>query len=239
MSDSTDEMVNIEAPAGSMPAFLARPEGSGPFPAVVVIMEAFGLNDEIRDVARRIAAEGYVALAPDFYYRELPDNLADYDDLPSAIQLMGRLFEHGGFVGDMGAALDFLGKAAGVDAERIGVVGFCMGGALTFQSACTLSERIVAAAPFYGGGIVNMLPQAENISCPLYLFFGGKDSFIPLDEVERIEAKLTELGKPFDLKVYPDADHGFFCEQRPAVYHPEAAKDAWQELTSFFRDHLA
>ena len=113
-----------------------------------------------------------------------------------------------------------------------------MGGALTFQSACELSDRITAAAPFYGGGIANMLSRADNIRCPLYLFFGEKDSFISPEQVKQIESRLSELGKSFELVVYPDADHGFFCQQRPAVYHADAAKDAWQKLTAFFSDHL-
>jgi carboxymethylenebutenolidase len=120
----------------------------------------------------------------------------------------------------------------------LGVTGFCMGGALTFAAACAFPDRIGAAAPFYGGGIVNLLERADRIACPLYLFFGERDDFIPLDQVRQIEAKLRELGKDFRLEIYAGADHGFFNEERPSVYHPEAAGHAWNELKRFFEAHL-
>jgi carboxymethylenebutenolidase len=228
--------VEIAAEAGSMPCYLAEPEGPGPFPAVVVIMEAFGLLPHIEQVADRLAGEGYVALAPDFYYRELPDNKVGYDRLPEAIALMQKV-DDGKFTQDMGAVLDFLAAQSNVDASRVGVTGFCMGGRLSFLTACALPERVAAAAPFYGGGITGHLGQADAITSPLLLFFGENDAFIPLDQVEQIEARLGELGKQFEVKVYSGAEHGFFCDER-ASHHPEAAADAWQRLRSFFAAHL-
>jgi len=228
--------VEIAAEAGSMPCYLAEPEGPGPFPAVVVIMEAFGLLPHIEQVADRLAGEGYVALAPDFYYRELPDNKVGYDRLPEAIALMQKV-DDGKFTQDMGAVLDFLAAQSNVDASRVGVTGFCMGGRLSFLTACALPERVAAAAPFYGGGITGHLGQADAITSPLLLFFGENDAFIPLDQVEQIEARLGELGKQFEVKVYSGAEHGFFCDER-ASHHPEAAADAWQRLRAFFAAHL-
>jgi carboxymethylenebutenolidase len=228
--------VEIRTPEGSMPAHLAEPEGRGPFPALVVIMEAFGLVPHIRSVAERLAGEGYVALAPDFYWRWLPENAVGYDRLDRAIALMQKV-DDAKFTGDMGAALDFLAARADVDGARIGVTGFCMGGRLSFLTACALPDRIAAAAPFYGGGIANHLARADRIRAPLYLFFGEKDAFIPLDQVQKIETRLSELGRTFHCKVYPGADHGFFCEER-ASYHAEAAADAWRELMRFFARHL-
>jgi carboxymethylenebutenolidase len=137
----------------------------------------------------------------------------------------------------MGAVLDWLGARADVDGARIGVTGFCMGGRLSFLAACALPDRVAAAVPFYGGGIANHLALADRIRAPLYLFFGEKDAFIPLEQVQRIEARLAELGKTFHCKVYPGADHGFFCDER-ASYHAEAAADAWRELARFFARHL-
>jgi carboxymethylenebutenolidase len=219
-----------------MPCYLAEPEGPGPFPAVVVIMEAFGLLPHIEQVADRLAAEGYVALAPDFYYRELPDNKVGYDRLPEAIALMQKV-DDVKFTRDMSAVLDFLAAREKVDGSRVGVMGFCMGGRLSFLTACALPDRVAAAAPFYGGGIVGHLGQADAITCPLLLFFGEKDAFIPLGQVEQIEARLGELGKRFDAKVYSGAEHGFFCDER-ASHHPEAAADAWLRLRAFFAAHL-
>lgn len=226
--------VSITTGDGAMPAHLATPEGAGPFPGVVVAMEAFGLNDHMKGVADRIAREGYVAIAPDFYYRA-DDRLADYDDLPKAIGLMSALTDDG-ILADVGAAIDELKGRTTVRSDRIGMTGFCMGGRMTFLAACHLDLQ--AAAPFYGGGIGGLLDRADGISCPMVAFFGEKDGFIPLEEVESVKAKVAELGKPVEVVLYEGADHGFFCDERSS-YDERAASDAWQRLLGLFRDHLA
>ena len=199
-------------------------------------MEAFGLVAHVHSVAKRLAGEGYLAIAPDFYYRELPNNKVGYDELPQAIALMQKV-DDGKFQGDMAATLDWLRDQESVGDANIGVTGFCMGGRLTFLTACTLSDQIAAAAPFYGGGIVGHLEQAAAIGCPLYLFFGEKDAFIPLEEVEKIDARLRELGTRYTLKTYPGAVHGFFCEERDS-YDAASAADAWNELVGFLGTNL-
>jgi carboxymethylenebutenolidase len=219
-----------------MPAFLAAPTNTGRHPAVIVVMEAFGLNGHIEDVTRRIAAEGYVALAPDVYYRSLPDNKVGYNELPKAIGLMQKL-EDGKIVSDIRAALDYLATRPDVSADKIGITGFCMGGRISFLVACELSDRIQAAAPFYGGGIAGLLGKADKIKAPLHLFFGERDAFIPQDQVKAIDAKLRELKKSYKLDNYAGADHGFFCNDRPS-YNEKAASDAWTKLKAFFREHL-
>ena len=226
----------VTTPDGAMPVYLAEPTAPGRRPAVIVVMEAFGLNAHIEDVTRRIAAEGYVALAPDIYWRSLPANKVGYDELPKAIGLMQKVRDPSA-VQDLGAALDWLGKRPNVDSAKIGVTGFCMGGRLAFLLAAELPDRIAAAAPFYGGGISALLPKAEKIKAPLYLFFGEKDAFIPQDQVKAIDAKLKELGKKYTLKNYTGADHGFFCNER-ASFNAAAAADAWTELKGFFAKHL-
>jgi carboxymethylenebutenolidase len=226
----------LTTPDGAMPVYVAEPTTPGRRPAVIVIMEAFGLNAHIEDVTRRIAAEGYVALAPDIYWRSLPDNKVGYDELPKAIGLMQKV-DDAKVVQDLGCALDALAKRPNVNAAKIGATGFCMGGRLAFLVAAELPERIAAAAPFYGGGIASLLPKAEKIRAPLYLFFGERDDFIPPDQVKAIDAKLKELGKPYTLKTYTGAYHGFFCNDRVS-YNATAAADAWKELLGFFRKHL-
>jgi carboxymethylenebutenolidase len=226
----------VTTPDGAMPVFVAEPKDGGRHPAVMVIMEAFGLNAHIEDVTRRIAAEGYVALAPDIYWRDLPANKVGYDELPKAIGLMQKVKDDA-VVRDLGAAIDALAKRPGVSSPKVGVTGFCMGGRLAFLLAAELPDKIAAAAPFYGGGIAALLPKADKIRAPLYLFFGEKDAFIPLDQVRAIDAKLAELGKTYTLKTYTGADHGFFCNDRPS-YGASAAADAWTELKGFLRKHL-
>ncbi len=228
--------IEITTPDGVMPAHLAEPEGAGPHPAVVVLIEAFGLVPHIESVADRLAGEGYVAVAPDVYYRELPNNKVGYDQLDQAIGLMQKL-DDGRFVEDMRATLDDLAGRDNVDGAKLGCTGFCMGGRLAFLSACALPDRISAAAPFYGGGIVGLLDQANKIRAALYLFFGEKDAFIPREQVDQVDAKLRELGTNYKLKNYPDAEHGFFCDQRVS-YAQKAAEDAWEELKKFFGEQL-
>lgn len=228
------EDIQITTSDGSMPAHVATPAGSGPFPAVIVAMEAFGLNEHIKSVADRIAKEGYVAIAPDFYYRA-DDRVAEYSDLPKAIGLMSALTDDG-ILADVTAAIDTLKARSEVRNDRIGMTGFCMGGRMTFLSACNLS--IQAAAPFYGGGIGGLLDQADGISCPMVAFFGEKDGFIPLDEVNQVKAKLADLGKNAEVVLYDGADHGFFCNERES-YDEAAASDAWSRVLALFRDNLA
>ena len=120
----------------------------------------------------------------------------------------------------------------------IGVTGFCMGGRLSFLAACELPGEIRASAPFYGGGIGALLDRAGEIRCPLHLFFGKLDFFIPEDEVRRIDEKLRALGLDYAIDHYDGAVHGFCCEERRESYHAAAAKDAWTKLEAFFAKHL-
>jgi len=223
---------------------VARPAGDGKYPAVVVVMEAFGLNAHIKEVAGRLACEGYVTLAPDLYYRE-KNAVVGYDNLQDAIRLMMGLWDDK-IVKDMSAAISYLQQQPFVRADHIGVTGFCMGGRVTFLTACK-NPAVKAAAPFYGGGIASAqasertpkapLDYAETLTAPILLFFGGNDPFIPLDDVEKIKRRLAELKKNAETVVYPDAPHGFFCNERDS-YRADAAKDAWDRLLKFFGKHL-
>ncbi|MGH7340706.1 MAG: dienelactone hydrolase family protein, partial [Candidatus Rokuibacteriota bacterium] len=143
-----DEMIEVP---GGLPALLVRPEG-GPRPAVLVIQEAFGLNGHIKEVTRRIAAEGYVALAPDLYWRGGRGRTVAYEDLGEAIRLMQTLKDPE-VVADVGGAIAYLEKQSFVRGDRIGITGFCMGGRVSYLVACELADKIRAAVPFYGGGI--------------------------------------------------------------------------------------
>jgi len=240
----TSGMVQLPGESGPLSSFLARPSADGKHPAVVVVMEAFGLNEHIKDVAGRLAREGYVTLAPDLYYRE-KNAVVGYDNLQEAIRLMMGLWDEK-IVADMKGAIDYLKAQAFVRSDRIGVTGFCMGGRVTFLTACR-NPDVKAAVPFYGGGIGSVqasertpkapLEYADQLRCPVLLFFGDSDPFIPLDEVERIKQRLAELKKSAETVVYPGAPHGFFCNERDS-YRADAAKDAWQRLTQFFAQHL-
>ncbi|MFM7143125.1 MAG: dienelactone hydrolase family protein [Alphaproteobacteria bacterium] len=239
------EMVEIPAPNGSMPAWVFRPQGEGPFPVVIVMKEAFGLNGHIRSVAERIAREGYLTIAPDLYYRA-SDRVAEYHELPKAIGLMMQLDDRK-IVEDVRAVMAWAEAQPGVTRGKVGITGFCMGGRVSFLAACHLP--IAAAAPFYGGGIGRVMMPSEGtphapiedaagIRAPLLMFYGDQDAFIPPEEVALVKDRLEKLGKEARVIVYPGADHGFFCDERPS-FHEAAAQDSWRKLLSFFDKHLA
>jgi carboxymethylenebutenolidase len=240
----TLESVRVQGESGSLPTFIARPEGAGSFPGLVVVMEAFGLNNHIKSVAARLAAEGYVVAAPDLYYRD-NSTVVGYDNLQEAIRLMMSLWDEK-ILQDMAATISYLQTQRSVRADRIGVTGFCMGGRVTFLTACH-NSAVKAAAPFYGGGIASAAPSertpkpplayAENLSCPMLLFFGDQDPFIPQAEVEQIKNELQRLRKNAEVVVYPGAPHGFFCDERDS-YRADAAGDAWKRLLQFLQKHL-
>lgn len=229
----------LDTSDGPMRAFCCSPAdpGDGPRPAVLLLMEAFGLTSHIRDVARRIAREGYVVLAPDLYHREPGQRTFGYDEVEEAMQVMYRLDFAGGLERDLRAALAWLKARPDVDGARIGVTGFCLGGGVTFFCAVALSSEIAAAAGFYGMVPNEWLERVDAIDVPLLLFFGGLDPYIPLGRVAQIQQRLAEAGKSARLELYREADHGFFCDERDS-YDAAAAADAWQKLTAFFAQHL-
>ncbi len=232
--DVETETVEVPTAGGKVPAFLARPKDGTRAPGVLVIQEAFGLNDHIRDVARRIAGEGYVALAPDLYWRGGKGRTVRYDQLPEAIALMQSLKDPE-IVSDLGSAIAYLEKQAFVRADRIGITGFCMGGRVAYLAACELPDKIKASAPFYGGGLP--AEKTAKLKCPVLAFFGERDAYIPLDSVEQLQAEARRHGKAVEVVVYPGAEHGFFCNER-ASYQKTAAENAWGRLKKFFAKHL-
>lgn len=228
----------ISTPDGQMPACLYTPTSPNRKPAVILLMEAFGLTLHIQDVAARIAKEGYIVLAPDLYYRK-PNSKFGYDQVEQARAMVNSL-DIPSVVTDIGVALASLKSRSDIYSDKIGVIGFCLGGGLSLVAASQFSDEIAAVASFYG--LYGIPPEHWNdlittITAPVYLFLGEVDVFIPLDLVRHVESRFRELDKDYTLKVYPDANHGFFCHER-SDYNAAAAEDSWQELTKFFDQHL-
>jgi len=238
--DLTGSTVQLNTSDGKMDAYVAQPKNGGNFPGVVVIQEAFGVNDQIKKVTDRIAAVGYVAIAPDIYHRE-SERIIPYSEMPKAIAAMQRVVD-GKAMEDVGAAIAHLKSQNNVIAGSVGVIGFCMGGRLTYLAAAHHANDVKCAVPYYGGGIPmgnpSPLSRTKEIKCPMYLFFGAKDQLIPKEHVDQIKAELTANKVPFQLEVYPDAGHGFFCDDRAMSYNEGAAKDAWDKTKAFFAQHL-
>jgi carboxymethylenebutenolidase len=231
--------VQLNTSDGKMGAHVAQPKEGGSYPGIVVIQEAFGVNDHIKKVTERIAAEGYVAIAPDIFHRE-PENIIPYSEMPKAIATLQRVQDPKAME-DVGAAISHLKSMSNVKATSLGVIGFCMGGRLTYLTAAHHASDIKAAVAYYGGGITmgnpSPLSRTGEIKCPMYLFFGAKDQLIPMDQVSQINNELTAKKVPFQMKIYPEAGHGFNCDDRGS-YNEAAAKDAWEKTKSFFAQHL-
>ena len=230
---------------GSMGGYLARPAEGGEHPAILVFMEIFGINSHIRDVTERIAGEGYVALAPDYFHRTGPGVELGYDDagMAEGMKMLGALTADE-MTHDASAALAFLRSRADVRSDRIGATGFCIGGHMTYLTAC--ATDIQAAASFYGGGIAapqgpgggaSTVSRTPEMGGKIICFFGGQDAMIPQDQVDAIRNALEAASGSAEVIVYPDADHGFNCDQR-ATYHEASAKDAWKRMLDLFAEEL-
>lgn len=216
----------------SMKAFVAAPVTNEKRPAIIVIQEWWGLTDHIKDIAKRYAAEGYVAIAPDLYSR-LDHALTT--DPAEAGKLMNALKQEDGLK-DLIATVGYIKSSPEVDRTRIGVTGFCMGGSYALLLPCVNAD-IKAAVPFYGQ-VPNPERPIEKLSAPVLYFYGEDDGWITKADVQRLAAALKKYGKVGGIKTYPGAPHAFFRDNDPSVYRPEAAKDAWARTKAFFKKHL-
>lgn len=227
-----EQMVTYPGEGVTVRAFLVGPAAKGARPALIVVQEWWGLNDHIKDVARRYAREGYVAIAPDLYSRLGNRVTADPNE---AGKLMNSLRQEDG-LRDLNATVTYLKSVEGVDAARIGVTGFCMGGSYALMLPC-VNRDIKAAVPFYGQ-VPNPDAPLKDLACPVLYIYGEEDGWITKADVQRLAAALKKYGKPGEIKTYPGAPHAFFNDTRKDVYKPAEAKDAWARTLAFFKTHL-
>ncbi len=225
MANVETRTVTLATGAG---AYEAKPAGVGPFPAVVVLQEWWGLNDHIKDICRRLAAEGYVALAPDLYHGKVTTDPNEAGKLMSGLAPEAALK-------DMIAAVDFLAAQPAVKAERIGVTGFCMGGRYALLLAAR-DPRIKAAAAWYGVPVPDEATLKQIKGEVLYIY-GDQDTFVTKADVDRLAAALKAGGVKGGVVTYP-APHAFFNDTRPEVYRPQYARDAWGRVLDLFRRTL-
>jgi carboxymethylenebutenolidase len=234
MAESVRE-TTVQYPSGkgvTMRAFVAAPQAKEKRPAIIIVQEWFGLTDHIKDIARRYAREGYVAIAPDLYSR-LGHPLTT--DAGEAGKLMNTLKQEDG-LHDLNETVAYLKSAPEVDVTRIGVTGFCMGGSYALMLPC-VNPEIKAAVPFYGQ-VPNPDTPLQKLACPLLYVYGEDDGWITKADVQRLAAALKKYGKAGEIKTYPGASHAFFRDTDPSVYRPDAAKDAWARAKAFFKQHL-
>ena len=232
MTTRTDQ---ISTPGGSFAGHVALPAtGSGP--GVLVLQEIFGVNDYIISVAQRLADAGYVAMAPDLFWRLEPGvaiNGSGEAALHEGVGYAGRFDQEAG-VADLGSSLAHL-RALPEVTGKVGVVGFCFGGTMSFMAAAHHDPD--CAVSYYGSGVAGAIGLAPQISCPLLLHFGDSDPFLPNADVDTIRAA-TETMSNIDVVVQPAAGHAFDNDNNPDFSNPAAAAAAWARTASFLAEHL-
>ena len=209
--------------------FLAVPE-SGHGPGVMVIQEWWGLVPHIEDVCRRLAKEGFVALAPDLYHGKVAKSPDDAGKLMMALDIDRAET-------DLRGAVTYLKRQSAVTSKGVGVVGFCMGGQLALCAAAR-NPDVAAAVDFYG-----IHPKVSldftAMRAAVRGFFAGDDKSVPASTVHALEKQIRDSGKDVEMHTYPGTQHAFFNDTRPEVYDANAARDAWTRMLDFFRKRLA
>jgi carboxymethylenebutenolidase len=221
-----------------MGLYVSHPDGPGPFPAIIVGQNQDGVGEFTQAMTQRIAQAGYVGIAPQFYHREGEPKTAE------EIANFKHTRRDANVLNDIKAAINFLKGCANVDATRLGVVGFCMGGRIAFLAAAA-SKSFKVAVDFYGGGCYQQWGDrpapatlAADLSCPIQGHFGELDKNPPPDEMRKLDAELNRLGKAHEFYFYDNAPHGF-NRSGGNGYRPEADAVSWQRSLDFFAKHLA
>jgi len=221
-------IVGEEIDYGPGRGFLARPQGT-PRAGLIVIHEWWGLNDNIREMSKRLAAEGYLALAVDLYEGAVAD---DPDAARTLMQALMR--DEARAERHISAAFRWLENEGGV--ERVGAIGWCLGGAMSLRAGMALPEQLDAVVIYYGR-LVTEPARLAPLRMPILGIFGGQDRGIPIESVREFETALQALGKDVEIIVYDDADHAF-ANPSGTRYQPEAAADAWRRTLEFLDEHL-
>jgi len=234
--------VAIPSSGDSLPAYFARPNRAGPLPIVLVVQEVFGVHEHIQDLCRRLAKVGYLAVAPELYFRQ--GDPRQYPDISQLLSQVVSKVPDEQVLSDLDATLAWAG-ANGGDVKRAAITGFCWGGRIAWLYAAH-NPTLRAAAAWYGrlaGERTPLTPQqpldlVASLQVPVLGLYGGKDSSIPVDTVEQMQGLLKAAGNQSTLIVYPEAGHGFNADYRPS-YNQAAATDGWSKMLTWFATHGA
>lgn len=231
----------VKVSGGELPIYYARPAQGDKLPVVLVVQEIFGVHEHIRDVCRRLAKQGYLALAPELFFRQGdPTKLENVADILSSIV---SKVPDAQVMADLDACAEWAATRSG-DAARLAITGFCWGGRITWLYAAH-NPRLKAGVAWYGrldGAPSDNQPRhpidiAANLNAPVLGLYGGQDQGIPLDDVEAMREAIKAAGKPSDIVVYPDAPHAFHADYRPSFRKTEA-EDGWKRLLEWFSKNV-
>ena len=228
--------------AGAFDAHLTIPDG-GNGPGILLFQEIFGVNEFLKSKAADLAAEGYVVLCPDVFWRVQPNVELPHDEeaLQQAFGYMQRYAEdvpHEQKVSDLLAALDHLRALPEVAGQKVATMGYCLGGWLAFETAGQAPDRVDACVSYYGSAVAGRLDDlADKVTCPIQFHFGGSDPFIPQDQVDAIR-KAFSGRSDVELHVYADAGHAFENFLAPQFSNPAATSQSWPRTIEFLNQHL-
>jgi carboxymethylenebutenolidase len=238
--------IQISVGDGEIPAYRAMPDEGENLPVVLVVQEIFGVHEHIKDVCRRFAKQGYLAIAPELYARQGDvSGLTDFNQIRAIVSKA----PDAQVMADLDAAVAYAEKTDRADVRRLGITGFCWGGRITWLYAAH-NPSLKAGAAWYGRLMpapntpasplqpTHPIDVAASLTVPILGLYGGKDEGIPLDTVEQMRARLAEGSSGSEIIVYPDAPHAFHADYRPS-YRKEAAEDGWRRLLAWFREHGA
>ena len=231
--------VKIPVPDGEMPAYRAMPDAGGPFPVVIVVQEIFGVHEHIKDICRRFAKLGYLAIAPELYARQ-----GDVSKMQNIAEIVGKVVAKvpdAQVMSDIDASVAWAKKSSKGDTARLGITGFCWGGRIVWLYAAH-NPDLKAGVAWYGRLITssdelhpkNPIDLVDALKAPVLGLYGGADSGIPVDSIERMQQALKDAGKPCEIVLYPDTPHGFYADYRP-TYRQDKAEDGWKRLLAWFK----
>ncbi len=233
--------IELATPDRPIPAYHAMPDSGGPFPVVLVVQEIFGVHEHIRDVCRRLAKVGYLAIAPELFVRQ--GDVSKMTDVPQILKEVVSKVPDPQVMGDLDAALGWVTASGRGDMSRVGITGFCYGGRITWLY-CAHNPKLRAGVAWYGrlvGQASALNPQspvdiAAKLTVPVLGLYGGADAGIPAETVEQMRAALKKGESDSEIVLYPDAPHAFFADYR-ASYRKEAAEDGWRRMLDWFKRH--
>lgn len=226
-----DEVLIPNGAPKPLPAYVARPKGAGRHATIIVVNEIFGIHDYIKDICRRLARLGYVAVAPDFFYRS-GVNLPAISDFKAILPIVAQASDEQ-VDGDVRATTGWIKQAPFARADRIGITGYCWGGAVVWRSAM-VNPDIRAGVAWYGH-VEKLIARAAEMRAPVLGLYGAQDKGIGQDQVQAMAAALDKVGKAgSSIHVYPDADHGFHADYRSS-YNEADARDGWSRMLAHFK----
>ncbi len=233
--------VRIPVTSGVIPGYRACPAKGRGFPTILVVQEIFGVHEHIKDICRRLAHSGYCAVAPELFARQ--GDVSQMTDVNEIISKVVSKVPDAQVMSDLDATANWAAKTVHSDISRLGIVGFCWGGRIVWLYAAH-NPRLKVGASWYGrleGDKNEMTPHnpidyAGAFNTPIIGFYGGKDTGISQESVDKMRIALKVVGNPSELNVYPDAQHGFNADYRPS-YDKEAAQDAWKKMLAWFKKY--